>query len=90
LKELQIKGDSTYFDPISHKIVYGSKLTFGPYANDPRDDLRVNAKIKYVNTTGKFGLYALEDDIEKGEEIFVAYGDDYWCDVNINQESDID
>lgn len=50
---------------------------FGRFANDPRDDHLVNAKI--VLKGGRLVVIATTD-IEPGDEIFVDYGVEYWSD----------
>jgi hypothetical protein len=69
-----------FHDTNAQIAIYGDKNTFGPLANDPRDETRDNAKIVYVNSKRSFKLQVLENAIEPGEEIFVSYGDDYWKD----------
>jgi SET domain-containing protein len=78
-----VKGDSTYFDPSVNRIVYGTKDSLGCYANDPKDDTKCNCIIKYVHRNKTFEVFALENDIEKEEELYLAYGEDYWQDDNI-------
>lgn len=51
--------------------------SFGPHANDPRDDLLVNAKLQYKN--GEASLTAAQR-IRPGEEIFLDYGLTFWQD----------
>ena len=48
---------------------------YGRYANDPLDDLLVNAKILWKDN--RMVLVAMVD-IEEGDEIYVSYAKDYW------------
>ena len=68
-------------DAKSGKILYidAEKETscFGRYANDPRNDHLVNAKI--VLKGGRLVMIATTE-IGPGDEIFVDYGVDYWSD----------
>jgi hypothetical protein len=69
-------SDAVYYSPSDAVGIIGSKLTFGPYVNDPRDDTRCNCRIVYAN--GMCKLMALESEIDAGDELFLPYGDDYW------------
>ena len=69
-------SDAVFYSPKDRVGIIGSKTTFGPYINDPRDDLCCNCRIQYSN--GKFKMIALENEINIGDELFWPYGDDYW------------
>lgn len=69
-------GDGTILDPMNTEC-------FAKYANDAvglvKSHFKNNALIQ-LNGEGGVGLYALRN-IKAGEEIFCAYGDEYWDNV---------
>ncbi len=48
---------------------------FGALSNDPRDDGRVNAQLRW---NGEAVMMYATEDIFAGEEIFISYGLEYW------------
>ena len=70
---------SAYCEPGSAVLKFidarGRDDCYGRYANDPLDDLIVNAKIQWRE--GKMVLVAMVE-IEEGDEIYVSYSRDYW------------
>ena len=70
---------SAYSQPYSNDLKYidarNEDDCYGRFANDPLDDLLVNAKILWHN--GKMVLIAMTN-IKKGDEIYISYSKDYW------------
>lgn len=59
-------------------FIHGDASTsFGPHANDPRDDSLVNAKIRWLQDKAYLQSTEL---VLPGQEIFVDYGLDFWRD----------
>jgi hypothetical protein len=56
-------------------LVANPAISYAPYANDPRDDHIVNAKLVWQ---GNKAVLVATMDIAPSEEIFVDYGLDYW------------
>ena len=57
-------------------IIDGEGMShFGRFANDPLDDLAVNAKIVWV---GNKAVLVATTDIVAGDEILISYGTGYW------------
>jgi hypothetical protein len=57
-------------------IIDGEGMShFGRFANDPLDDLAVNAKIVWV---GNKAMLVATTDIVAGDEILISYGTGYW------------
>ena len=65
-------GKTLYIDAAREDSCFGSR-----FANDPRDDHLVNAKI--VLKSGRLMMIATTD-IGPEDEIFVDYGVEYWSD----------
>ena len=63
------EGREQYIDALA------THSCFGRFANDPVDDSLVNAKIVL---RGKKLYLMATTEIEKGEEIYLSYGIDYW------------
>ena len=70
------EADAVYYSPMYNTGVIGSKTTYGPMINDPRDESKENCRIEYFKN--KFRVIALETEIEPDEELFLTYGEDYW------------
>ena len=74
-------GANTVFegpqDVILRFIVGDRRISYGPYANDPLDELRVNAEIRYNRAYDRFEIWSLRH-LYAHEEIFIAYGADFW------------
>ena len=70
-------GDYVAEMPGGNRFITGDiSKSFGPYANDCRDDHMTNAKLKW-DRNGKAYLEATKT-ILPGEEIFIDYGLDFW------------
>jgi len=63
------EGDMTFVDAAN------IQSCFGRFANDPRDDSQVNAKI--IAKGNRFYLVATTE-IAPGDEIYLSYGLEYW------------
>jgi len=70
------ESDAAYYSPTYLTGIIGSKTTYGPLINDPRDETKLNCRIVYSKK--QFRVIALESEIEIGEELFLSYGEDYW------------
>ena len=83
-KDQSIASDSIYIRYNGNKAdplyIDGDPITsYGPKSNDPFDAERFNAKIMQLPNSNQVCLMPT-CDIRKGEEIFVAYGAEYWSD----------
>ena len=70
-----LDNKAVYLDTNNDILIFGSPECEGYYANDPLDDNRCNCKIVCAN--GSYTLQATRN-IEPNEELFLAYGADYW------------
>ena len=66
-----------YLDETYYIDAESTTSCYGRFANDKRDDSKVNAKI--LVRGGKLFVMAMMD-IQPGEEVFIDYGVDYWMD----------
>lgn len=67
-----------------------NKKTFGRYANDAAGFSKLSGtknNAMYYESDGKVYIKATKK-ITAGSEIFVAYGKDYWKQININNKID--
>ena len=83
-KDQSIASDSIYIWYNGNKAnplyIDGDPVTaYGPKADDPFDDKQCIAKIMQLPNSNQVCLMPT-CDIRKGEEIFVAYGAEYWSD----------
>ena len=65
-------------DHVTGEVIYidgQAKDSFGAFANDPRNDHLVNAKLIWTN---KGARVIATKNIFPGEEIFIDYGTEYW------------
>jgi hypothetical protein len=75
-----------YLDEVYYVDAESKTSCYGRFANDKRDDSKVNAKI--LVRGGKLFVMAMVD-IQPGEEVFIDYGVEYWMD-HLDQLSDQD
>ena len=63
-----------------HGYIDGDRATsLAPWANDPRNDLLINARLVFLPELGKAVIQVLPDvTIVYGQEIFISYGAPYW------------
>ena len=67
-----------FYDPSLDQYIYGNPSTsYGPYANDPLNELHANAKIVWRSDVKQYWLRAL-GPIANRTEILIMYGIDYW------------
>jgi hypothetical protein len=75
----QSNSDSIFQAPIGDIFVVGDKSSsYGPWINDPLDAVKTNCRLIYNARNDTFEVYVLGDDIEPYNEIYIAYGEDYW------------
>lgn len=78
-QEISLQGDKSFYDATYGRIIHGNETTYGPFINDPRVEMLVNAKIKYNVRTDAFEVICNStEDIKKGEEIYICYGPQFW------------
>jgi hypothetical protein len=74
------KIDTGFWSQIDQKAVIGNRtFSYGPYINDPLNNIQINCKIRYNRARKVFEVIALDSKISAGSELYTSYGPAFWA-----------